>query len=163
MLNEEARTLFKHWFERGTFEEGAWNTGNRFEHFYFAFIAIAENLSGASHDSVMLRWVNNNENLLSIAFDRRLESLSFLDRLERLRQLCAVKDARNPEIEKTITDIRNMSEVIAVIYMIRCNYAHGHKPANGRNEYLFEAGSHLLKEWLEPIYTREDSLLKELS
>ncbi len=156
-LSTEARNLFQQWFDEATFSQGDWNTGNRFELFYFALTTVGRDFSKETRDSQMLDWLKVHDSPVGDAFQHRLQSASFLQRLEQLKRLSPVKDSRNIAIERSIFDIRDMGQVLDVIYMIRCNYAHGNKPTNDRNARLFEAGAHILKEWLEVIYTRSVS------
>lgn len=153
-LNKEERALFDYWFTMGVFGDGAWNTGERFHHLYFALLAIVNGLAGEMNDKQKFDWIKLNENIIRDAFLRRLESHDFIQGLEELKRLTPVRDSRKPEVERSISDVHNMAEVLDVIYMIRCNYAHGNKPDNDRNARLFEASSKVLKNWLEVLYTR---------
>lgn len=155
-MSEETRELFNHWLLTGTSRPGNWNNGEDFSYFWFAFNVVMADISGQRGDRRMLNWIKNNDNLLRDAFEARLAHEPFIERLMQLQRMCPVADARDLS-EVTILNIRDMGEVIEVIYKIRCNFMHGNKPSNGRNDPLFEVSAHILKYWLEVVYISPNS------
>lgn len=154
-MDGTSRILFEYWFQKGI-DEGEWSDGSKFFCFYLCLNILMANLSEENSDRKMLNWIKNNESSLSRAYARRMTHEPFLERLEQLKRMTPVADAR-PGIndDKIIRDIANMGQVLEVVYKIRCNFFHGNKLLTfDRNRRLIETSTYLLKYWLEVIYTR---------
>lgn len=155
MLTGSSRTLFEHWFEKGI-NEGEWDDGSKFFCFYLCLNVLMANLSKENSDRNILNWIKKNRSVLSRAFKEQITQQPFIDRLEELKRMSPVPDAR-PGVngDKSIRDINNMGQVLEVIYKIRCNFFHGNKMLNvDRNQRLIELSSYILKDWMEVIYNQ---------
>lgn len=156
MLDNENRILFNQWFDRGIERSVEWRDGDAFSEFYRAFNVVMATLSGKKMDRQMLEWVKTQESMLKDAFEKRLEYEPFIVQLNLLKKMCPIHDGRDGGNPLEINDIRNMGQVLEVIYRIRCNFFHGNKPVDiDRNQRFFDVGAHILKYWLEVI--RADS------
>jgi len=155
MLTGSSRTLFKHWFRKGINEE-EWNDGSKFFCFYLCLNILMANLSKENSDRKMLNWVKRNDSVLSRAFAEKINHQPFVVRLEELKRMSPVSDARTGvNGDKSIRDINNMGQVLEVVYKIRCNFFHGNKLLTvDRNRRLIETSTYLLKYWMEDIHTQ---------
>lgn len=152
MFNQDIRNLFVYWYLKGV-SEGEWYDGIKFFYFYLCFNIIMANLSNENSDRRMLNWIESNDNVLKDSFTQRLEYKAFLEQVNYLQRLCPVIDSRqNADREVTITDPRNFTEIVEVVYQVRCNFFHGNKPIGiHRNQELIKTCSLLLKYWLEQV------------
>lgn len=155
MLNETARGLFNFWFDKGI-NEGNWNDGTKFFYFYLCFNVLMANFSSQNSDRQMLNWLKREDSPLKRAFVRRLEYQPFVHQLQLLQEECPIDDSREWSNKRVnITDTANFNQVIECLYQVRCNFFHGNKPTSiERNQRIISASTHILKYWLEVIYTR---------
>ncbi len=145
--------LFKHWYNRGC-QESSGADGVRFFYLYLCLNIVMASESGEEIDAKMIKWIKENSNSVSAAFDHLVNAKNpmFLTALQGLRDLTNQTPLESNLPNKTpilIQDHCRFDEIIDVVYRIRCNLFHGAKnPDQKRDMMLLKYSTDLLIKWV---------------
>lgn len=153
MKEDRIKNLIRAWRERSH------NEGDQFASFvfiWFCFNAWLEFLSERRTDREMLEELKSKSaNMASLieTYDSARNSDNLFNR--SLRDLInkskekPIRDVRGQRQPISISDEDDFSNIIEVIYRIRCNLFHGGKDANDtRDQVLVKDAAMILRQWI---------------
>ena len=137
--------LVRVWAEKGKQERDVFS---KFIFYYFCFNALTAHFSQEDRDRAMLNWIYANDNPIKTEFGKLVEANDyFQNSLTTLKGYGKVYDNRKKYQQKfvEVKDIKNINEVLDVVYQIRCNLFHGSKsPSEVRDQKLASTASRIL-------------------
>lgn len=150
--------LIDHWYRRAVGDDVVFDTFDRFVSLWIAFNAWGSYVFGKDNDRSMLEDAKKDQRLTD-SFGRLLQEQSFVHELEAMKANCPVGRNRpyRGQDTATITDVTNFSEVLEVVYVVRCNLLHGEKSfGDTRDRALVSGAFEILKrvfEGVRPVLT----------
>jgi len=106
----------------------------------------------------MIEWAKKNSDLVTRFSNLLANDDGFKANVIALKNKCPIERSRpyNGSDQIVITNVGNFDEVLEAIYVIRCNFFHGHKSPD-ESRVLIEIAYHLLSRLFSEIVSELSS------
>jgi hypothetical protein len=148
----------KKWYLRSQGENIEFSVVDRFISLWIAFVSWSEFVSNGETDREIIEWLKKSTFLLEI-FKELKKDHEFADALLELRGIPIHRYIRDEQV--TINNLKDFSEVLEFIYVVRCNLFHGHE--NLDDDYFVKNSFTILNKIFSKVIKRGGLRLGERS
>lgn len=152
-MNTETRKLIKAWVARARLENDAYV---RFFILYMCVDAWMTASTSKDSDQQKLKWLKTSDNVLKKYWNNTPHKNVPLNGIKAMGQIEYLLPSKRGQHEQ-LNDIEDFSQVVDILYQIRCNLFHGGKsPNNRRDSRLVWLSANVLQTWLEWTLIKTD-------
>jgi hypothetical protein len=147
--------LIRRWCERSQGSlAGEFTMFDKFISLWFSFNGWGSVTAKTNNDGDMVKKLKLDKVLIRLYSDLLTKDTLFRADVERLAKfrILDMRYPNEPKKGKTITDVKDFSQILAAIYQVRCNLFHGQKdPIDSHDKELVELSYRILSKAFKPI------------
>jgi hypothetical protein len=144
------------WYLRSQGKNIEFSVVDRFISLWIAFVSWSEFESKGETDREIMQWLKKSTFVIEIFRDLEKDE-EFHNALQELREIPIHRYIKDEQV--TIHKIKDLSQVLEFIYVVRCNLFHGHEDLE--DDYLIIHCFTILNKIFSRIIEKDDQLISE--